>query len=70
MEATVRTHTIESVISDELDRQARSGAKRIDVHAMASAIESAIGKPRRSPSPRMQMRQAKRPAELNASNDG
>ncbi len=65
-----RTHTIESAISGELDRQARKGAIRIDIHAMASAIEDAIHGGDDSYTPREEMDEAKRPSELNASNDG
>ena len=65
--------TIAHAISDELDRQSRSGASRIDIDAMASAIERNIDRgmdrPARIP-PRVQMRQAKRPDQLNAQNDG
>ncbi len=65
-----RTHAIESVISQELDRQAREGAIRIDIHAMASAIQGAIGGTEDAYSDREEMDEAKRPSELNASNDG
>lgn len=62
---------IVATISGELDRQARTGAKRIDINALASAIEGVVGEPRspRVP-PEVQMRQARRPEELNATNDG
>ncbi len=62
-----RTLTIPSAISDELDRQARAGAIRIDVDAMAVAIDSAIDQPEMTG--RQQMRAAKRPEQLNATND-
>jgi hypothetical protein len=65
-----RTHAIESVISEELDRQAREGAIRIDIHAMASAIEGAIGGSEDNYTDREEMDAAKRPSELNSSNDG
>jgi hypothetical protein len=65
-----RRETIALTISDELDRQARAGANRIDVDAMAAAIDGVLeGEGRRMPG-RAQMRAAKRPDQLNATNDG
>lgn len=65
-----RRDAIAHVISDELDRQSRSGAYRIDVDAMATAIDRVLeGEPQRMPG-RTEMRQAKRPDQLNATNDG
>ena len=66
----VRKHTIAETISSELDRQARAGAFRIDVDAMAAAIDRAVGRGRSAVSGAMQMRQAKSPEQLNATNDG
>jgi hypothetical protein len=57
-------------IDQELDRQAKNGARRIDIHAMAEKIEELFRNSPSSYSPRAQMRSAKRPNELNASNDG
>ena len=64
-----RKETIASIISDELDRQSRSGAYRIDIDAMAAAIDRVLEGAPRMPA-RAQMRQAKRPDQLNATNDG
>jgi hypothetical protein len=66
----VRVERIEEAINEELDRQAREGARRIDIHAMAERIDELLTNGQSTYSPRAQMRQAKRPAELNASNDG
>ena len=66
----VRRQTIAETISGELDRQARAGAFRIDIDAMAAAIDRAVGRGRTAMSSAMQMRQAKRPDQLNATNDG
>lgn len=61
---------IEATIDEELDRQAKDGARRIDIHALAARIDELVVNGVSAPSPRTQMRTAKRPAELNASNDG
>jgi hypothetical protein len=66
----VRRQTIAETISSELDRQARAGAFRIDIDAMAAAIDRAVGRSRSAMPGMMQMRQAKRPDQLNATNDG
>lgn len=63
------SETIARAISEELDRQSQSGAWRIDVTAMASAIERRIDRTNRVPAS-VQMRQARRPDQLNATNDG
>jgi hypothetical protein len=65
-----RIDRIEAAIDEELDRQAKEGARRIDVHALAGRIEDLFRNDFSTYSPRAQMRRAKRPAELNASNDG
>lgn len=65
-----RLGRIEAAIDEELDRQARDGARRIDIHALAERIDELLESGLSTYSPRSQMRQAKRPAELNASNDG
>jgi len=71
LEATSdRTDRIAYAISDELDRQARGGAARIDVGAMAEAVDRAIDGTATDATPREQMRQAKTPEQLNATNDG
>jgi hypothetical protein len=61
---------IETAINEELDRQARSDAHRIDIHAMASRIDDLLRDGTSSPTPRAEMRGAKRPDQLNATNDG
>jgi hypothetical protein len=66
----MRIERIETAISEELDRQAKSDAHRIDIHAMASRIDDLLRDGQSTYSPKAQMREAKRPAELNASNDG
>ena len=65
-----RIERIESVIDEELDRQAHEGARRIDLHALAERIDERIDTDGAQPSPRQQMRDAKKPSQLNASNDG
>ena len=66
----MRIEEIEAAIDQELDRQAKNGARRIDIHAMAERIDELLRTGPSSYSPRAQMRNAKRPTELNASNDG
>jgi hypothetical protein len=68
--SNLRIQQIEATIDAELDRQARNGARRIDIHAMAEKIEELLSTSQSNFSPRAQMRSAKRPNELNASNDG
>ncbi len=58
-----RTTVIAEVISHELDRQAQSGAPRVDVTALASAIDAAIVHPHAP------VEEGKHPDELNATND-
>ena len=62
-----RRETIATAIAGELQRQARGGASRIDIAAMASAVDSAIAE--NEPFP-LTMDDGKEPDELNASNDG
>jgi hypothetical protein len=68
--SSVRAGQIEAAIDAELDRQAKDGARRIDIHAMAEKIDELFSNGQPGYSPRAQMQDAKRPAELNASNDG
>ena len=63
-----RHHTIAAAIGDELRRQALSGAVRIDVDAMASAVEYAIEDGDETGSGVDD--DAMRTDELNSSNDG
>jgi hypothetical protein len=65
-----RIGRIETAIDEELDRQAHEGARRIDVHALAARIDELLDTDGLRPSPRQQMRDAKKPSQLNASNDG
>lgn len=57
-----RHYAITVAIDTEIDRQAKAGANRIDVDALAVAVEDAI-----APStPRLD---GKTPSELNSTND-
>ncbi len=53
---------IATAITAELQRQADAGAARIDVDALAEAVEQAL-----NPSP--PMAEGRRPEDLNATND-
>ncbi len=71
-----RKDAIAETIADELDRQARNGAARIDIAALAEAVEQVV-KPEASAqdahspmTPREEMRAAKSPDQLNSTNDG
>jgi hypothetical protein len=59
-----RRETLAGVISAELDRQAHEGAHRIDVPALAEAIEAVI-----EPEVDGPPAEGKRPDELNSTND-
>jgi hypothetical protein len=61
-----RRQRIEAVIAAELQRQAASGAARIDVGAMASAIDAALAAEEPS---EPALDDGRRPDELNATND-
>jgi hypothetical protein len=61
-EAGIRRQAITTTITGELQRQARQGALRIDVEALAEAIELAL-----DPAP--PANEGRRPQELNATND-
>lgn len=63
--ASSRLDVIEAAVSAELHRQAQAGLSRIDVAAMAQAIDSAIAE-----AEPFLMDEGKEPDELNASNDG
>lgn len=58
----VRHSAIATALSEEIDRQANAGASRIDVEALAQAVEEVI-----APTP--PQAEGKRPSELNATND-
>ena len=57
-----RRQALVTAITAELERQAQTGAARIDVEALAEAIETSI-----DPGP--PAAEGKRPSELNATND-
>lgn len=64
-ETHLRRTTIASVIDAELDRQAMAGAARLDIAAMAGAIDAALATGSSAGTPA----EGKRPDELNATND-
>jgi hypothetical protein len=57
-----RRQAIATAIAAELERQARDGATRVDVDAMAEAVEAALA-------PELPVAEGKRPDELNSTND-
>lgn len=57
-----RRQAIETALTSEMERQAQTGASRIDVAALADAVESALA-------PTGNAAEGKRPSELNATND-
>ncbi|RUT30323.1 hypothetical protein EMQ25_13515 [Arsenicitalea aurantiaca] len=61
-----RRERIASVIDQELQRQARTSATRLDVSAMADAVDTALGGASLAPG---EADEGKTPAELNSSND-
>lgn len=61
-EGGARRETIASAIAAELERQARDGAPRVDIDALAEAIEDAIYPP-------VPADEGRHPDELNATND-
>jgi hypothetical protein len=69
-----RRETIAEVISSELDRQAHDGAIRVDVPALAEAIDVAIAAEldpaHQAGSEPPPLDEGKRPEELNSTNDG
>jgi len=58
----LRRQAIATALAAELERQARSGASRIDVDALAKAVEQALD-------PVPPAAEGRRPSELNATND-
>lgn len=60
--AANRRQAIATALSAEIERQSRSGASRIDVDALAEAVDEAL-----DPTP--PAGEGKRPSELNATND-
>jgi len=59
----MRRQAITSAIAAELERQARDGAPRVDVEALAEAVDRAL-------EPEPPVSEGKRPEDLNADNDG
>jgi len=57
-----RHQAIVTALASELERQAASGASRVDVDALATAVEVALD-------PDLPMAEGRRPSELNATND-
>lgn len=60
--AAIRRQAIATALTAELERQAQSGASRVDVDALAEAVETALD-------PVPPEGEGKRPSELNATND-
>ena len=60
--AISRRDTIVATIAGELERQARDGAQRVDIEALADAIERAIDG-------HAEVSEGRHPDELNATND-
>jgi hypothetical protein len=58
----LRHQAIATALAAELERQAQSGASRIDVDALASAVEKALD-------PDLPLAEGRHPSELNATND-
>jgi len=57
-----RRQAIVTAITAELERQAKDGEPRVDVEALAEAVEIAL-------QPQPPASEGKRPGELNATND-
>lgn len=61
-DAGSRRDSIVAALAAELDRQAREGAARVDIEALAEAVELAC-------EPHAGADEGKRPEDLNATND-
>ncbi len=61
--SAIRRQAIATALTAEIERQAQDGASRIDVDALAEAVDKAL-----DPAPPVS--EGKRPDELNATNDG
>ncbi|MHA6299848.1 hypothetical protein [Devosia sp. CAU 1758] len=57
-----RRQALITALAAELERQAQSGASRIDVDALAQAVEATLD-------PSAPVDEGRRPSELNATND-
>ena len=66
IEALDRRRTIASVIAAELERQAIVGAMRVDINALATAIDTAL---HAGTSVNTFPAEGKHPEDLNATND-
>jgi hypothetical protein len=62
----LRHVAITTALNEEIDRQAHAGANRIDVDALAQAVEEVIEP---DPAPTGPADEGKRPSELNSTND-
>lgn len=60
---TLRRQAIATAITAELERQAKDGEPRVDVEALAEAIDLAL-------EPQPPASEGTRPEDLNATNDG
>lgn len=58
----IRRQAIATALAAEIERQAQTGASRINVDALAEAVDMALD-------PVPPASEGKRPAELNATND-
>jgi hypothetical protein len=58
----IRRQAIATALAAEIERQAQAGASRIDVDALAEAVDTALD-------PVPPVSEGKRPSELNATND-
>lgn len=58
----LRRQAIATALTAELERQAQTGAARVDIEALAASVDAAL-----DPSPPAS--EGKRPSELNATND-
>lgn len=61
--SVARRQAIATALAAEIERQAQAGASRIDVDALAEAVDKALD-------PVPPLSEGKRPSELNATNDG
>lgn len=60
--SAMRRQAIVTALTAELERQAQSGATRIDIQSLADAVDMAL-----DPAP--PVAEGRRPSELNATND-
>jgi hypothetical protein len=61
-EISLRRQAIATAIGAELERQAHDGASRVDIEALAEAVDLALD-------PVPPVSEGKRPQDLNATND-